>query len=136
MRLRQKRQLEVLSISALDLFASALGVFILVAIFLFPFYLKQPSISEALDGARAMLNAAASANTQTKERSATAAASTTAALAELEAAQAALERAEARLDEARDTAAAASTRRQDAEQQRANATRDFATVRSCVGTFA
>ena len=85
---RPSRSLEVLSISALDLFASALGVFILVAILLFPFYLKQPSISEALDGARALLNAAAAANTQTKERSTTAAAATAAALAELEAAQA------------------------------------------------
>ena len=58
MRLRQKRQLEVLSISALDLFASALGVFILVAIFLFPFYLKQPSIESDIAGAAAEREAA------------------------------------------------------------------------------
>ena len=125
---RPSRSLEVLSISALDLFASALGVFILVAILLFPFYLKQPSISEALDGARALLNAAAAANTQTKQRSATAAAATTAALAELDSAQADLELAETELDQARNTAAAASQHREDAEQQRARATRDFANL--------
>lgn len=41
---RPRRELEVLSVSALDLFASALGVFILLAILLFPYYLKQPSL--------------------------------------------------------------------------------------------
>ena len=50
---RQRRNLEVISISALDLFASALGVFILMSIVLFPYYLRQPSTEKDLHGARA-----------------------------------------------------------------------------------
>lgn len=50
---RRKRQLEVLNISALDLFASALGVFILMTLILFPFYLKQPALEHELEGAAA-----------------------------------------------------------------------------------
>ncbi len=38
MRRRSRRQVEIFSISALDLFASALGAFILVTIILFPYY--------------------------------------------------------------------------------------------------
>ena len=103
---RTSRQLEVLSISALDLFASALGVFILVAILLFPFYLKQPSIKDALNGARETLSGAADANRQTKRRSASATAEQAAAAAARAAAILELLRAEAERDE---TSAAAST---------------------------
>ncbi len=53
MRSSRVRALEVLSISALDLFASALGIFILMALFLFPFYLKEPAVEAALDAAEA-----------------------------------------------------------------------------------
>ncbi len=53
MRSRQRRNLEVISISALDLFASALGVFILMSVVLFPYYLRQPSTERDLAGARA-----------------------------------------------------------------------------------
>ncbi len=67
MRLRPKRNLEVLSISALDLFASALGVFILIAIFLFPFYLRQPSVEADVAGAEAQLEAAGLALEQAKQ---------------------------------------------------------------------
>jgi hypothetical protein len=49
--------MEMFSISALDLFASALGTFILLAILLFPFYLRQPSLETELAGARAELAA-------------------------------------------------------------------------------
>jgi hypothetical protein len=38
MRRRQRRHIEIFSISALDLFASALGAFILVTMILFPYY--------------------------------------------------------------------------------------------------
>jgi hypothetical protein len=55
---RRRQTLEVLSISALDIFASALGVFVLMAILLFPYYLKQPSIEANQAGARAELAAA------------------------------------------------------------------------------
>lgn len=42
---RPNRNIEIFSISALDLFASALGAFILVAIILFPYYLKDQDAS-------------------------------------------------------------------------------------------
>jgi Mg-chelatase subunit ChlD len=57
MLVRQRHELEVLSISALDLFASALGVFIVIAVLMFPYYLRQPSVEAALEGARAELAA-------------------------------------------------------------------------------
>jgi Mg-chelatase subunit ChlD len=50
--------MEVLSISALDIFASALGVFVLMAIMLFPYYLKQPAREIEAQGAVAELAAA------------------------------------------------------------------------------
>lgn len=59
MLVRRRQALEVLSISALDIFASALGVFVLMAILLFPYYLKQPSIEADRAGAEAELAAAA-----------------------------------------------------------------------------
>ncbi|HEX5079840.1 MAG TPA: hypothetical protein VFV80_11875, partial [Geminicoccaceae bacterium] len=49
--------MEMFSISALDLFASALGTFILLSILLFPFYLRQPSLENELNGAKAELAA-------------------------------------------------------------------------------
>jgi hypothetical protein len=51
--------MEMLTISALDIFASALGVFMLVSILMFPNYLKQPSLEAEQAGARAELAAAA-----------------------------------------------------------------------------
>jgi hypothetical protein len=46
---------EVLGISALDLFASSLGVFVLVVFVLLPFYLRQPTLDAARAGAEAEL---------------------------------------------------------------------------------
>ncbi len=125
---RASRQLEVLSISALDLFASALGVFILVAILLFPFYLKQPSVNEALQGARETLRGAADMNLQTKDRSASAAAEQVAAGAARDAAAAELARAEAERDQVRAAAAEAAERRQKAEEQKAAAIEESANI--------
>ena len=51
--------MEMLTISALDIFASALGVFMLVSILMFPNYLKQPSIEAEQAGAQAELAATA-----------------------------------------------------------------------------
>jgi hypothetical protein len=59
MLIPRRRTMEMFSISALDLFASALGTFILLAILLFPFYLRQPSLNTELQGARAELAASA-----------------------------------------------------------------------------
>lgn len=67
MRLIRRQSLEVLSISALDIFASALGVFILMAIIMFPYYLKQPSLEVDLAGAEAELAAAAKSRTEADE---------------------------------------------------------------------
>jgi hypothetical protein len=57
MLIPRRRTMEFLSISALDLFASALGIFVLMAILLFPYYLRQPSLEADLAGARAELSA-------------------------------------------------------------------------------
>ncbi len=58
MLVRPRQSMEVLSISALDIFASALGVFVLMAVMLFPYYLKQPSLEIEAEGAAAELAAA------------------------------------------------------------------------------
>ena len=41
---RRSRELVIFSMSALDLFASALGAFILVTIILLPYYLKHDDV--------------------------------------------------------------------------------------------
>lgn len=51
MLVRPRQTFGVLSVSALDLFAASLGVFILMALFLLPFYLREPSVEQALEGA-------------------------------------------------------------------------------------
>jgi len=100
LRIRRRQPLEILSISALDIFASALGVFVLISILLFPYYLKQPSIEAAEAGAEAELAAAGEALEQ-RERS----------LAEAEerraAAETAVAAAQARMQEAESAAAQA-----------------------------
>lgn len=58
MLVRPRQSMEVLSISALDIFASALGVFVLMAILMFPYYLKQPAREKEAEGAVAELAAA------------------------------------------------------------------------------
>jgi hypothetical protein len=50
MRSRVRNSFEFLSVSALDLFASALGVFVLITFVLLPFYLQQPSLETDLRG--------------------------------------------------------------------------------------
>lgn len=54
MRRRGSRELNIFNMSALDLFASAMGAFILVALILFPYYLKsdsaiEPAVVDALE---------------------------------------------------------------------------------------
>jgi hypothetical protein len=55
MLFRRRTAAQALSISALDLFASALGVFVLMFVLLLPFYLKQPAVEAAQAGAEAQL---------------------------------------------------------------------------------
>ena len=100
MRIRRQQPLEILTISALDIFASALGVFMLVAILIFPNYLKQPAIEAAQAGARAELAAAADDLTHARQAVAD-------ALQEKAAAATTLAEAKARLVEAEALAARA-----------------------------
>ena len=65
---RRKTAPEALNVSALDLFASALGVFVLIAILMFPYYLRQPSIAAEAGGAKAELAAAEEAVTALEEQ--------------------------------------------------------------------
>lgn len=106
MRNRGVRALEVLSISALDLFASALGIFVLMAVLLFPFYLKAPSVEAAVEGARQEMADARSALDATRTRVADAAEARRAAEARLAAAEADLEAATEALAAAEKAAAA------------------------------
>jgi len=57
MRSRMRNSFEVLGMSALDLFASALGVFVLLVFVLLPFYLRQPTLEAETTGAAAELSA-------------------------------------------------------------------------------
>lgn len=49
---RPSRELNIFSLSALDLFASAMGAFILIAVILFPYYLKNHEVVAERDQAR------------------------------------------------------------------------------------
>ena len=111
MLIPKRRTMEFLSISALDLFASALGVFVLMAILLFPYYLRQPSLEIELGGARAELSASGEALQDAERRAQTQA---------LRVAQAntALARAREQLQDARAEAASAA---RDLEQSNATA---------------
>jgi hypothetical protein len=100
MRISRRQPLEMLTISALDIFASALGVFMLVSILMFPNYLKQPSLEAEQAGARAELAAAADDLVHARQALAD-------ATQERTAAEAALAEARARLTEAEALAARA-----------------------------
>jgi multidrug efflux pump subunit AcrA (membrane-fusion protein) len=100
MRIARRQPLELLTISALDIFASSLGVFVLISILMFPYYLKQPSLEAEQAGARAELAAAGDA---VEER----ARSLAAAEERRAAAETALAAARERLEQAESAAAAA-----------------------------
>jgi hypothetical protein len=123
MLLKPRRNIEGLSISALDLFASALGVFVLIAILLFPYYLKQPSQEADVAGARAEMSAMGEALEALRLTAREAAEARAAAAARLQRAQAALADAEAR-------AAAAGQSRDTAEQRADAAAAKMASVES------
>jgi von Willebrand factor type A domain len=108
MRISRRQPLEMLTISALDIFASALGVFMLVSILMFPNYLKQPSLEAEQAGARAELAAAADDVVHAREAIAD-------AMQERTAAEAALAQARARLTEAEAAAARAAQEPQPQE---------------------
>jgi von Willebrand factor type A domain len=53
LRSRVRNPFDFLSVSALDLFASALGVFVLMAFVMLPFYLNEPYVRAEIAGAEA-----------------------------------------------------------------------------------
>jgi len=71
-RARRRPSFDMLSVSALDLFASSLGVFMLLAVMLFPYYLKKPALERQIDAGEAAL-AQATANLDQATASETAA---------------------------------------------------------------
>ncbi len=104
----QRRHLDVISVSALDLFASALGVFILLAIVLFPYYLKQPAQEAETEGAQAEYDRAAADLEDARRLVAVLTAERIGAEAQMRSAEEALRHARAGLTEAlaaQDTAA-------------------------------
>ena len=55
---RPSRQLNIFSMSSLDLFASAMGAFVIIAVILFPYYLKKaPTLDENKRLAKELTNA-------------------------------------------------------------------------------
>lgn len=53
---RPNRNIEIFSMSVLDLFAAALGAFILISVILFPNYLKQQSVAMQLEQSQSTVN--------------------------------------------------------------------------------
>ncbi len=105
----RRRNIEFLTISALDLFASAMGVFVLITIILFPYYLKQPAQEAEIDGAQAELAALGQAYEDARLMATQAAEKRAVEAAKLERARDSLRQAEA-------SAAEAGTRRDLAER--------------------
>jgi hypothetical protein len=91
---RPSRELNIFSVSALDLFASAMGAFILIAVILFPYYQQNAKIVQELQEAKA---------------------AATQAIAERDKAEAAAKAAEQRAQSAEQRAASADQRVQAAE---------------------
>lgn len=87
MRSRVRNPFDFLSVSALDLFASALGVFVLMAFVMLPFYLNQPSIQAEIAGAEAEISDLSAALRLYRERLVAAAATSRESEAELLAAR-------------------------------------------------
>lgn len=58
---RPNRNIEIFSMSVLDLFAAALGAFILISVILFPNYMKQKKVELQLEAAKQTINECKSA---------------------------------------------------------------------------
>lgn len=127
---RSNRELAVFGVSAIDLFASAMGSFILVAIVLFPYYLNTTTAQQAESLKAEAAAAGAEAATleeriaqleaeiaQANERARRAEGEVEVAQAEASAAEAALADAEAALTEAERRAQAAQERAKQAEAE-------------------
>lgn len=131
MQSRRRSVFDTLSISALDLFASSLGAFMLLALLLFPYWLKQPGLQAETAGAEARLSSAQAATSEAqraiseaRERQAAAAQAVERArqrLAGAEAQAAAAERAAAQAAAANAEAARAQAAADAAAQAQASA---------------
>ena len=108
--MRPRRELNIFSISALDLFASAMGAFILIAVILFPYYLKNHEVVAERDQARQEL-------AETRRALAAAEAEARAAAARAAAAEARAREAESRAKVAADEAARLKERNTALERQ-------------------
>ncbi len=111
---RQNRNIEIFSISALDLFASAMGAFILVAVILFPYYLKRQEVEAENQQIKSELQAARDATQSAQD----------AAQSAQDAAQSAQKKAEAaarRASTEKDAAAQAQAAEKRAQQAEARA---------------
>lgn len=65
---RLSREINIFSMSALDLFASAMGTFILLTVILFPYYLKNSEIVERMSGLRQELEKSQAALAQAQQQ--------------------------------------------------------------------
>jgi hypothetical protein len=64
---RPNRNIEIFSMSVLDLFAAALGAFILIAVILFPNYMKQQKVELELQASEQSLKQCKAAESQTQQ---------------------------------------------------------------------
>ncbi|HEY7297540.1 MAG TPA: hypothetical protein VH684_06340 [Xanthobacteraceae bacterium] len=64
---RPNRNIEIFSMSVLDLFAAALGGFILIAVILFPNYMKQQKTEQQLQAAELTVNQCKRADSQAQQ---------------------------------------------------------------------
>lgn len=125
---RRSRSLEVLSISALDLFASALGVFILMAILLFPYYLKQPSLEADQAAAEHQLERAGADLSDARKKASEASRERAAAEARRNRAVNDLQQAEAAHAEAEQALFKAQAKAREVGEKRASVMKDLATL--------
>jgi hypothetical protein len=102
---RRRGTLEIVTISALDIFASALGAFMLLTVLMMPYWLNQPSLERARAGAEAERAAAGRSLEEAQRQAEVLRAQAAAAEKGLGEAQAERARAAAELDAARDRAA-------------------------------
>ncbi len=65
---RLSREINIFSMSALDLFASAMGAFILLTVILFPYYLKNSEIVEKMSALRGELEQTQAALAETEQK--------------------------------------------------------------------
>lgn len=121
MRARRRQSFEILSVSALDLFASSLGVFMLLSLMLIPYYLKKPAAEAQVTALAAQVASAEASVGEGERRAAEAEARRQQALATKARAAERVENAEAAV-----AAAAASLKQAEAASAEAEAAQQAA----------